>query len=109
MSNPTQRASWKALEQHHQEIAGSHMRDLFAADPQRFETFSRNCGDVLFDFSKNRINETTFSLLMDLLRESQLEEMTSAMFGGQPINTTEGRSVLHIALRNVSNLSLIHI
>ncbi len=107
MSNPTQRTAWKALQTHHQEFANTHMRDLFESDPERFQKFSRTCCDILFDFSKNRINETTLGLLTDLLRESGLAEMTSAMFSGERINTTEDRSVLHIALRNRSNRPIV--
>src|SRR5436190_8004595 len=103
MTKPTQREAWKALEAHHKEMANVHMRDLFKQDPQRFDKFSLRFNDLLLDFSKNRINEKTLSLLFDLARESDLKGWTEKMFTGQKINTTEDRAVLHVALRNRSN------
>jgi glucose-6-phosphate isomerase len=79
------------------------MRDLFARDPERFERFSLRLGDILFDYSKNRITEETMSLLLSLARQADLAERIEAMFSGEKINTTEGRAVLHVALRNRSN------
>ncbi len=79
------------------------MRDWFEADPQRFDKFSLHFEDILFDYSKNLINETTVSLLLDLARQAGLAEKIGAMYSGQKINTTENRAVLHIALRNRSN------
>jgi len=95
--------AWQALIQHQREIAGLHMRDLFAADPQRFEKFSLRLGDILFDYSKNRITEQTLSLLLELARQADLAAYIAAMFRGEKINLTEGRAVLHVALRNRSN------
>jgi glucose-6-phosphate isomerase len=95
--------AWLALIQHQQEIVDLHMRDLFANDPQRFDRFSLRLGDILFDFSKNRITDKTLPLLFDLARQANLEQKIEAMFNGQKINTTEDRAVLHIALRNRSN------
>lgn len=95
--------AWQALAQHQREIAPLHMRDLFADDPQRFERFSLRAGPILLDFSKNRITEKTLSLLLDLARQAGLAQKIEDMFTGQPINITEGRSVLHVALRNRSN------
>lgn len=83
------------------------MRDLFAADPQRFERFSLNFNDILFDFSKNRITEKTQSLLEQLAEESKLSTKIEAMFRGARINVTENRAVLHIALRNRSNRPIL--
>jgi glucose-6-phosphate isomerase len=83
------------------------MRSLFAADPHRFEKFSRRFGDILFDFSKNRITEETFKLLLELAEQAQLGAKIEAMFSGQKINATEDRAVLHIALRNRSNRPII--
>jgi len=99
----TESPAWKALEAHHQEVAGLHMRDLFANDPKRFEKFSLRFQDILFDYSKNRITEGTVSLLLDLARQAGLADKIGAMFSGEKINVTEGRAVLHVALRNRSN------
>ena len=90
---------WQALEAHKSTIAGTSTRDLFAADAGRFAGFSHSLGDVLVDFSKNRVTGETLSLLISLARASNVEIRRDEMFGGQPINTTEGRSVLHVALR----------
>ena len=83
------------------------MRDLFASDPQRFERFTLNFNDILFDFSKNRITERTLGLLTQLAEESKLSEKIEAMFRGARINVTENRAVLHIALRNRSNRPIL--
>lgn len=103
MPNPAKLNSWKALEKHFSEVSPRHMRDLFAEDPKRFEKFSVRLGDLLLDYSKNRITEETLSLLMALAREAGLKEWIEKMFKGEKINVTEGRAVLHIALRNRSN------
>lgn len=103
MTSLEQLPAWRALQAHQQEMATIHMRDLFAADPQRFERFSLRLGDILFDYSKNRITATTMRLLLELAREVQLSQWIDAMFRGEKINHTEGRAVLHIALRNRSN------
>jgi glucose-6-phosphate isomerase len=100
-------SAWKALEEHHQEVAGLHMRDLFAIDPKRFERFSLRLDDILFDYSKNRITGKTVSLLTDLARQAGLAEKIEAMFNGEKINVTEGRAVLHVALRNRSNRPIL--
>jgi glucose-6-phosphate isomerase len=93
-------APWKALEAHYREISEVHMRELFAADPDRFDHFSLELDGLLFDYSKNRVNETTVGLLVDLARASGVPEATRAMFAGEKINWTEDRAVLHAALRN---------
>ncbi|MGD8989653.1 MAG: glucose-6-phosphate isomerase, partial [Syntrophobacterales bacterium] len=103
MSALTDSTAWRALKEHHQEVATLHMRDLFARDPERFQRFSLRLDDILFDYSKNRIIEKTLSLLIELARQASLSEKIQAMFGGEKINTTEGRAVLHVALRNRSN------
>lgn len=94
---------WQALLRHQRQMAGVHMRDLFAGDPQRFERFSVRWGDILFDYSKNRITETTMALLIDLAYQANLPQSIEAMFNGVKINITENRAVLHTALRNRSN------
>lgn len=103
MSRLVNSPAWQALLRHQQEMAEVHMRDLFARDPQRFERFSLRLGDILFDYSKNRITEKTMSLLLDLARQENLAQKIEAMFNGEKINTTENRAVLHVALRNRSN------
>lgn len=95
--------AWQALARHQREISDLHMRDLFDRDPQRFDRYSLQLGDILFDYSKNRITEKTLPLLFDLARQERLAERIEAMFSGQKINLTEGRAVLHTALRNRSN------
>jgi glucose-6-phosphate isomerase len=103
MSQLINSPAWQALSQHQPEMAGVHMRELFARDPQRFERFSLKLGDILFDYSKNRITAETMRLLFDLARQAGLADRRDAMFRGEKINTTEERAVLHVALRNRSN------
>ena len=95
--------AWKALEQHQQEMATCHMRDLFARDPDRFQRFSLPFEDLLLDYSKNRITAETMRLLLNLASEADLSGWIARMFAGEKINVTEDRAVLHIALRNRSN------
>lgn len=92
--------AWKALKAHHREVADLSMRELFAADPGRFEKFSRRWDEFLFDYSKNRITEETLPLLFDLALQVGLGARIEAMFRGRRINRTEDRAVLHVALRN---------
>ncbi len=94
--------AWKKLEQHHKTIAPLQMRDLFTSDPARFAKFSLRFGDLLLDYSKNRITDETMALLFALARQAGVEAMRDKMFAGEPINLTEGRAVLHVALRNFS-------
>jgi glucose-6-phosphate isomerase len=107
MSDLTALPEWQALEQRHKDIDGIHMRELFAQDPDRFERFSLRFGDILFDYSKNRITAETMSLLFDLARATDLPAKIEAMFNGEKINTTENRAVLHVALRNRSNRPIL--
>ena len=100
MTDPTQTAAWKALRAHHDEIVDAQMRQLFADDPDRAARFSLELGDLLFDFSKNRITDQTLSLLVDLSDECGVRDWIARMFNGEAINETEGRAVLHTALRN---------
>ncbi|HEY6074390.1 MAG TPA: hypothetical protein VIV15_13630, partial [Anaerolineales bacterium] len=103
MTHLMESPAWQALLHHRQEIGSQHMRDLFAGDPGRFERFSLSQSGILFDYSKNRIVESTMSLLFDLARQAGLAEKIEAMFTGEKINNTEGRAVLHTSLRNRSN------
>jgi glucose-6-phosphate isomerase len=91
--------AWQALEKHSAAIREAHLRDLFAKDPGRAGRFSVEAEGVFLDYSKNRITDETMSLLLDLARQSGLEERREAMFTGAKINLTEDRSVLHVALR----------
>jgi glucose-6-phosphate isomerase len=96
-------AEWKALQAHWEEINPQHMRDLFAAEPERFESMTlRECG-ILLDFSKNRITAGTLDLLTALARKADLPVWIERMFRGERINNTEQRAVFHVALRNRSD------
>lgn len=94
--------SWLSLKAHQRTIADMHMRDLFEADPKRFEKFSLVFNDILFDYSKHRITDETLRLLLKLAEERDVKGWAHKMFNGEAINTTEHRSVLHTALRNRS-------
>jgi len=91
--------AWKALETHSKAICDVHLRDLFAKDPGRAGRFSLEAIGLFLDFSKNRITDETMALLLELARQSGLQERIEAMFTGEKINLTENRSVLHVALR----------
>ncbi len=95
------------LSQHYEVVKTQHVRDLFARDAQRFERFSVEIPGLLLDYSKNRITTETMSLLADLAREANIEGWRDRLFGGEKINTTENRAVLHVALRNRSNAPVI--
>lgn len=99
----TKTTSWARLQQQSQVLGRTHMRDLFDRDPERFERFSLTLDDLLLDYSKNRIDSRTMELLLELAREQDIPGWIEKMFNGEHINTTEERSVLHIALRNRSN------
>ncbi len=101
--DPTKTKSWRRLTEHYEYMKSLHMRDLFGADADRFKKFSIRFNDILVDYSKNRINEETRRLLIDLAREADLGEAIESMFTGQAINETEDRPVLHTALRNRAN------
>ncbi len=101
------RPAWGTLERHHAEIEGRHLRELFERDPDRGERLTAAAAGLYLDYSKNRITDETISLLVGLAEESGLRARTEAMFRGERINTTEDRSVLHVALRMPRNESLI--
>jgi glucose-6-phosphate isomerase len=103
MSKLTNLRSWKKLEEHHKATSQFQMRELFKNDPDRFDRFSVKFNEILFDYSKNRITSETMSLLQALVREVELKHAIELMFAGEKINNTEGRAVLHVALRNRSN------
>ncbi len=98
--NPAKTQAWKALEGHYSEMKSRHLKSLFIDDADRFSKFSIGLDDILFDYSKNHVTEETRRLLLQLAEECHLREAISAMFGGEMINATEKRSVLHTALRN---------
>jgi glucose-6-phosphate isomerase len=104
---PGKRACVLALERHHAEIRDLHLRDLFASDPTRGERLAAEGAGLYLDYSKNRVTDDTVGLLLRLAEESGLPERTEAMFRGDRINTTENRSVLHVALRMPRERSLI--
>jgi glucose-6-phosphate isomerase len=101
------RAAWRALEGHFTQIGGTHLRDLFAADPQRGERLAAEAGGLHMDYSKNRVDDETLRLLVELAKESGLGQRTEAMFGGERINVTEDRPVLHVALRAPRSESIL--
>ena len=101
--NFTTTNAYEYLVDHFIDINQITIKELFTQDPKRFEKFSILFEDILLDFSKNRINETTLALLNQLARECKLDDAIKAMFNGDKINQTEGRPVLHVALRNQSN------
>jgi glucose-6-phosphate isomerase len=99
----TETPPWRALDEHWQRVRGLEMRELFAADPDRFRRFSVAVDGLLLDYSKNRITEETIRLLLDLARAAGVSEAGAAMAAGEAINWTEGRAALHTALRNRSS------
>jgi glucose-6-phosphate isomerase len=102
-----QRPAWKALEQHYAEIGPQHLRDLFAADPGRGERLVAEAAGLYLDYSKNRVTDETMALLVQLAQECGVEQHRDAMFRGDPINVSEHRSVLHVALRMPEGTSLV--
>jgi glucose-6-phosphate isomerase len=99
MSSLTERPAWQALKAHQAQLRDVHLRQLFADDPRRAESFSTEAIGLYFDYSKHRITSETLRLLVQLAEECGLAERRDAMFRGEHINTTEDRAVLHVALR----------
>src|SRR4029077_7524696 len=95
----TQLATWHALGEHAAKLRGKHLRELFATDPSRGERLTAEAVGIYFDYSKNRITDDTLTLLLKLAEECGLRNRIDAMFAGEKINVTEGRAVLHVALR----------
>src|SRR3954453_6527802 len=104
---PTQLPVWAELQAHHAEIAGRHLRELFAKDPARGERLTAEACGIYLDYSKNRVTDETLRLLRQLAEESRLQERIGAMFGGEKINVTEDRAVLHVALRAPKGASIV--
>ena len=103
----SERAAWKALQVHFEQIGSKHLRDFFAEDQARGERFTAEADGIFLDFSKNRINDETLKLLLQLAEESRLVERREAMFRGEKINITENRAVLHVALRAPKGESIV--
>ncbi|HTM50143.1 MAG TPA: glucose-6-phosphate isomerase [Bryobacteraceae bacterium] len=103
----TERPAWKALESHRQEVRPLHLRQMFAADSRRGERLTVEAVGLYFDYSKNRINDRTIELLLQLAEESGLRQRIEAMFGGDKINVTENRAALHVALRAPRGTSIL--
>jgi glucose-6-phosphate isomerase len=100
------RAAWKKLQAHFKTIGSRHLRELFAQEPDRGKQLTLEAVGIYLDYSKNRINGATLQLLVELAEESGLRERIDAMFAGEPINISEHRSVLHVALRAPANASI---
>jgi glucose-6-phosphate isomerase len=99
--------SWRALERHHRQVAGTHLRDLFARDSERGQRLTAEAEGLVLDYSKHRVTDETIALLVALARERGLAERTEAMFTGERINVTEDRPVLHVALRAPRGSSIV--
>ena len=102
-----ERTAWRELKRHHAEMAGQHLRELFAADPGRGERLTMEAAGLYLDYSKNRVTDETMRLLVELARESGVAERRDAMFRGEHINVSEDRAVLHVALRMPRSATLI--
>jgi glucose-6-phosphate isomerase len=103
----TARPAWKALEAHYEKVRGLHLRTLFEHDPRRGERLTAEAAGLYLDYSKNRVTDETLDLLLRLADESGLRARIDAMFGGEKINVTENRAVLHTALRAPRGTSII--
>jgi glucose-6-phosphate isomerase len=102
-----ERKAWQALQRHYDQIAGRHLRDLFAEDPGRGERLTAEAAGLYLDYSKNRVTDETMRLLVELAEESGVPERRDAMFRGEHINVSEDRAVLHVALRMPEGESLV--
>jgi glucose-6-phosphate isomerase len=103
----TETAIWRRLEWHHADVARLHLRDLFDSDPTRGERLTAKAGDLYLDYSKHRVTDETLQLLRRLATERELAEKVHAMFRGEPVNVSEGRPALHVALRMPRSRSLV--
>src|SRR5262245_61172640 len=97
---------WRRLAEHRKQMDGVTMREQFASDPERFDRFSLRLGDLRLDFAKNRITADTMVLFRELAGAAGVEALRDQMFAGAPINVTERRAVLHVALRNRSDRAI---
>jgi glucose-6-phosphate isomerase len=102
-----ERPAWKALEAHFRKVEKLHLRQLFADDPRRGERLTLEAAGIYLDYSKNRVTDETLRLLVQLAEESGLRPRIDAMFRGEKINVTEGRAVLHVALRTPKGQTIV--
>ncbi len=102
------RPAWASLERHYRKMAGVHLRQLFAEDRRRGERMAVEAAGIYLDYSKNRVTDETLDLLLQLARQSKLQDRIEAMFRGDEINVSENRAVLHVALRAPRGASIIH-
>src|SRR5262245_22211516 len=100
-------AAWRSLADHHRAMQGRHLRDLFADDPARGERMTAEAAGIFLDYSKNRIDDETLRLLVELAEQCGLRARIDAMFRGEKINVTEDRAVLHVALRAPKDASIV--
>ncbi|MBE9532677.1 MAG: glucose-6-phosphate isomerase, partial [Proteobacteria bacterium] len=100
---PLNTSEWQSLERHYSDLKYTSMREEFVLDSGRFDRFTASCGSLLLDYSKNRITKETMEKLIALAKSAGMKSWTERMFTGEAINNTEGRAVLHTALRNRSN------
>jgi glucose-6-phosphate isomerase len=105
--DPSETSAWQKLTMHFMMMQATHLRELFAENPKRFEEFHLNINDILVDYSKNIVVEETMQLLHELAKETDLKSAIDRMFNGEKINRTENRAVLHVALRNRSNSPIV--
>ncbi len=105
--NPMNTKAWNRLEEYHFSFEDTHLKELFAADAERFQKYSLKFEEMLVDYSKNLVDSEIMESLFELAKECGLKEATESMFTGQKINATEDRAVLHTALRNRSNTPII--
>jgi glucose-6-phosphate isomerase len=101
------RSAWMALQDHYRKIEGIHLRQLFAEDAKRGERLAAEAVGIYLDYSKNRVTDETLKLLLQLAEQSGLRERIDAMFSGERINVSEGRAVLHVALRAPRTASIL--
>ena len=107
MSERTSLPAWQALRTHADEIGSTHLRDLFGSDAARFDGLHLEALDFLYDFSRQRLTRRTIVLLLELARTCRLEERIAALFAGEPVNLTENRAAMHMALRNRSDRPML--
>ncbi|HEV3006241.1 MAG TPA: glucose-6-phosphate isomerase, partial [Pirellulales bacterium] len=103
----TARPAWKGLEAHYRDVREVHLKTLFADDPTRGERMTAEAAGIYLDYSKNRITDESLKLLVQLADEAGLRARIDAMFRGEKINLTEGRAVLHVALRAPRGASIV--
>jgi len=105
---PNRLPAWHALEAHHAQVARLHLRDLFAGDGDRFRRLSLQACDLFLDYSKNRVTGETMALLVELARQTGVEDWRARMFAGDSVNTSEQRAALHVALRHPGGTPFPH-